>query len=521
MNVTNARALICALISLAALAAPAAHGQLRVVTWNITNYSGGRVDAFQTAIYGSFQGRSLAPDAIIAQELLSQAGVNAFVSLLNTDPASPGDWAAAPFINGPDTDSAFFYRTTKVNCLGVTTVATGGYSPNHPRNIQRYDLRPVGYSSAGATLACYSSHMKSGSSSSDFARRLLEAQRIRADAETLPTGWHFLLGGDFNIPTASQSAYQELVGSQANNTGRFFDPIATAGSWQNNSYYRYVHTQDPAGAGGMDDRFDQLLVSASLGDGAGFDYLGDFGLPYSTSTWDDASHTYRVWGNDGTSYNTMLTTTGNQMVGDTIALALVASANGQGHLPVVMDLVVPAQLDAPTTLDFGEVAQGDVATLDLVVSNAGDVNLWTAAGIADLNYSLSASAGFAAPAGTFADVAGGGGHTHNITMDTSTTGPHAGTLTITSDAPDDAVHVITLTGTVTTSQPTGDFDGDGDIDWLDFSGLTICMAGPDRLPTPPDPPFSVAHCLETVDLDQDQDVDLEDIHAFIQLFMGS
>jgi hypothetical protein len=343
--------------------AQAAADDLRVVTWNVTNYSSGRVSDFQTALYGVFEGRSVAPDIFIGQEFLSASGVANFLSILNTAPGSPGDWAAAAFVNGPDTDSAFFYRTSRVELAtdlspnGVTVVAVGGTSPNHPRDIMRYDVVLAGGTSAETRLAIYSSHMKAGTSSSDKARRLLEAQRIRDDAETLPTGWHFMLGGDFNTQSADQSAYVELVGSQANNDGRFFDPISTSGSWNNNSAYRIVHTQDPSGAGGMDDRHDQILVSASLEDGVGLDYIGNPSIPYSTTTWDDPNHSYRSWGNDGTSYNTLLTITGNQMVGATIAQALVNSALGGGHLPVFLDLRVP-----PCPADFE--CDGDVDLAD-------------------------------------------------------------------------------------------------------------------------------------------------------------
>jgi hypothetical protein len=332
-------------IGVCAWRAPAAN--LRVVTWNVSNYAGGRVSEFQTAIFDVYQDRSMQPDVFIGQEFLSQAGVDAFLAMLNSAPQSPGDWQAARWVDGPDTDSAFFYRGTRVQMAtelsvdGVTVVATGGTAPNHPRNIMRYDIRVDDGSANGARLAIYASHMKAGTSSTDQQRRLLEAQRIRDDAEALPADWRFLLGGDFNIQSSTQAAYIELVGSQANDDGRFFDPIDTPGSWNNNSAFRFVHSQDPAGAGGMDDRHDQILLSAGLVDGAGIDYVGDPAIPYSTTTWNDPNHSYRSWGNDGTSFNTSLTIAGNQMVGTTIAQALVTAANGAGHLPVFLDLRVP------------------------------------------------------------------------------------------------------------------------------------------------------------------------------------
>jgi hypothetical protein len=206
--------------------------------------------------------------------------------------------------------------------------------------------------------------MKSGSAGSDLSRRLLEAQRIRDDAECLPEGWHFLLGGDFNIPSSGQAAYQELVGSQTNDDGRLFDPISTPGSWQNNASFRFVHTQDPVTE--MDDRFDQLLLSTSLLDGTGLDYIGDPSRPYSTTTWDDPHHSYRSWGNDGSGYNAPLVVAGNQMVGSEIAQALRNSAASGGHLPVFLDLRVP-----PCRGDFacdGEVGLDDLAAFEGCVS---------------------------------------------------------------------------------------------------------------------------------------------------------
>ena len=302
-------------VGLNLLVAAVASAQLRVATWNISNYSGGRTADIQTAVYGVHEGRSLTPDIIICQEFLTAPAVTALASILNSAPGSPGDWAGAPFVDGPDTDSALVYRTSKVTLLGVTVVATGGTAPNHPRNIMRYDVQLAGYTSPATVLACYSTHMKSGTGGGDYPRRLLEAQRIRDDAEALEAGWQFLVGGDLNIQSSSEAAYQELVGSQANNAGRFFDPINTPGSWNNNGAFRFVHTQDPIGPGGMDDRYDQLLLCDGLVDGDGFDYIGDPASPYSTTTWDDPNHSYRAWGNDGTSFNTTLTITGNQMVG--------------------------------------------------------------------------------------------------------------------------------------------------------------------------------------------------------------
>ncbi|MFQ3548994.1 MAG: hypothetical protein SNJ70_04525 [Armatimonadota bacterium] len=321
--------------------------KVRISTWNISYYTGpdSRDNDIKNAVYGSYMGRSFAPDIILGQEFIDAGAVTHFKNLLNTATGSPGDWEAAPFINGPDTDSAFFYRTSFFDLINYIVVQNGGPNPEIPRNLMRYDVAIKGYPTASTPIiAMYSSHMKAGTSSTDRARRLREAQLIRNDAQVLNPSWSFLYGGDTNIQNSNEAAYQKLVGSESNNNGRFFDPINSPGNWNNNSYFRFIHTQDPIGAGGMDDRHDQLLISEDLIDGVGLDYIGNPAIPYSTSTWDDPNHSYRCWGNDGTSFDTTLTVNGNAMVGPMIAQALINTAKSSGHLPVFLDLRLPNPL---------------------------------------------------------------------------------------------------------------------------------------------------------------------------------
>ncbi len=424
--------------------------QLRVATWNISNYAGGRTADIQTSVYGSFSGRSMSPDIIIGQEFQSSSAITSFKTALNTAPGSPADWEAAPFVSGPDTVSAFFYRTSKCSFLGTTVVSVGGSAPNPPRTILRYDVRLVGYTSPGATLACYSTHMKAQETgSTDETQRLNEATNIRNNAATLPTGWHFLIAGDLNIQTSTEAAYQKLVGSEANNLGRVFDPIKSPGSWNNNSSWQFIHTQDPTGAGGMDDRFDQILVSANLIDNSSFEYLGNATLAYSTSTWNDTNHSYRCWGNDGTSFNIAMTITGNTMVGATIAQALANCATtAGGHLPVFLDLRVPPVVGTSGAVNFGKVALGTFSELLLTVNNSANLSKWTVNGISNLNYTLSTSGSVSGPSGNYSSNAGSSGNIHSILLDTTNAGQKSGVVSIISNDPDLPSKAINYSGEV-------------------------------------------------------------------------
>jgi len=215
-----------------------------------------------------------------------------------------------------------------------------------------------------------------------------------------------------------------------------------------------VHTQDPAGGGGMDDRHDQILFGASLEDASGFPagwhYIGSPTLTYSTTTWNDPNHSYRAWGNDGTSFNVAMNTTSNAMVGNVIAQAIVNCAPGGGHIPVFADFRVPALAGASTlAIDFGSVRQNALApTRQLTITNNGNTALWGINGIDTLNYSLGSAAGFTVPAGPQADAPGGSGVAHTLSMPTSVIGTRNATLIVTTDSPEQPTLTITLTGVV-------------------------------------------------------------------------
>lgn len=457
--------------------AASASAQIRVGCWNLTEYNGNpaRSAAFQTSIFGVFEGRSFAPDVLIVQEISSEAATITFTNLMNSAPGSPGDYAYATFVNGPDTDSACFYRTSKLSLLG-TAVAVSASSTVSTRHVMRYHLRPVTYSSGAASFYLLSAHLKAGNTTTDRDRRAEEALLVRAHLDALPPGTRFIFGGDLNLYTSSEAAWGTLTGPGSSEGGRLFDPINRAGAWNGNPSFAVVHTQSPTSAwGGMDDRFDFLLVSDAISQGQGVAYIGDRNVPYG-GVWNDPVHSYRCWGNDGFSFNQSIRVANNTMVGPVIAQALLdhfAGTSTAPHLPVFLDLQVPARASVSTlTLDFGTVFQGATAQLPLTVTNVANVALWskdgTGAGIDALTYTLSPSAGFTAPAGTFNEPADPGavGNVHQVGMLTETLGPKSGTLTIASDDPEAPTIVVTLLGNVITPFDY-DVNDDGVVDMED------------------------------------------------------
>ncbi|MBL0870808.1 MAG: hypothetical protein IBJ18_09565 [Phycisphaerales bacterium] len=464
------------------VAASTASAQLRVANWNVTNYASGRVADFQNAIYASGPAGSMSPDIIVAEEISTDTGRTNFLNLLNTYPGGPTDWAATPYVANPSFPSSnpmhvMFYRTSKVTLLsqaGVSspdtvkrlTTGTGTCDTCPPRDTHRYLVRLAGYPASSASeLYIYGGHFKAGTAGTDADRREAESIRLRDDSDVLPTGTNFLLAADLNVQGSGNPAYVRLTENGANAAGRFIDPINSPGTWENNTNFKVIHTQEPSTA--MDSRHDQILIAPTLRNGTGIEYIGSTTLAYSTSTWNDPNHTYRVWGNDGTTYNAPIKTTGNTQVGATIAQALINSVQGNGHLPVFLDLRVPAKVWATPTINFGTVNVGAPASSTITVRNGDTLvsgsdphfarfNRGNSSAFETLTYTLSASSGFTAPAGSFNRTAGASSsfqNSHTITMNTSTPGTKTGTITISSNAAGAPTYVINVTGVVVAPPP--------------------------------------------------------------------
>jgi endonuclease/exonuclease/phosphatase family metal-dependent hydrolase len=400
-------------------------GAARLMNYNLLNWGG--ASGVSRVPNMALIAQQVGPDIVVTQEMTDLAGVNLYLnSVLNAN--EPGQWAAGPFTEGPDTDSGLFYKTAKWTFLDVAII------PTPLRNVYRYRMRLAGYTSAGAELYLYVFHLKA--SPGFEAQRAHEMRLIRLDADALPAGSHIVMCGDYNVYTGSEPAFQKALQDTASNVGRMKDPINQIGSWNSNVMYAPYHTQSPrrlqfgGGAnGGMDDRFDFILESYNLDNGTGLEL--------------DES-TYKAYGNDGlhccnAGINDAPT---NAAVGQAIADTLEGASD---HIPVVASFIVPAKY-APSvaSIAFGTVIVG-ASPVEQPYSVANPAEIPGDA----LDYSFDvAPAGFTAPAGSFQVPAGGAGPVHAIGMETGTVGVKGAQLTVFSDAPDDPLVQVELSGTV-------------------------------------------------------------------------
>ena len=308
--------------------------EIDVLSYNVLNFPNGGADRIDTLkkILTYYT-----PDLMMLQELKSEAGLESITAALaeiSPDNYVSGTWVAQQ----SNPTSSWKLQQNIIYNTQVFSLAEERVIETTYRDINYFKLyiKDVNLSVTADTvfLHVYVTHLKSSQGATNEQLRYEMAQTMRSDIEALPANSYVLCGGDFNIYTSTELAYQHLIENTVNNN--LEDPIDLPGNWHDSGFpNKEILTQstrlnalsDGAG-GGLDDRFDFVLQSAALG-------LGNSKLSYVDGT-------YKALGNNGTCYNLDLlncTSVGN--VPDSIISALYY---GSDHLPVVFTLQSDAVL---------------------------------------------------------------------------------------------------------------------------------------------------------------------------------
>ena len=179
-------------------------------------------------------------------------------------------------------------------------------------------------------------HLKAGSYPANEQDRLVQAQKLMNRISTSGMPGNYIFSGDFNIYNSDEPAYQELT-EYSNSLYRFYDPVNSPGYWHNNSQFSSLHTQsthsqeaDCFSSGGLDDRFDIILVSPYI-------YYGSDRIHLVEGS-------YRALGQDGLRFNGSILSPVNNSIPSYVATALYQQSD---HLPVIMDLAIDAHVGVP------------------------------------------------------------------------------------------------------------------------------------------------------------------------------
>jgi len=302
-----------------------AQDTLKVMYYNILNYPGStpeRVNYFRTV------NQYINADVILVNELLNQEGANTLLQDgLNV--FGKTKFQGANFINGYDTDNMLYYNSEKFVLYSQDTIETALRLINE--YVLYYNSNDLSETQDTIFLNFYSAHLKASQGSTNQQKRLAEVVKYKDYINSKPDTKNIFFGGDFNIYSSTEPAYQSLI-----NDGIFplNDPLP-AGNWHNNGSYSMYHSQSTRTAqfgggatGGMDDRFDFILFSEDVLNGSN-------AVQYIVNS------SYAV-GNDGNRFNqSLLDPPLNSSVPDSVLQALYYMSD---HLPVVCDIEIQSSI---------------------------------------------------------------------------------------------------------------------------------------------------------------------------------
>ena len=188
-----------------------------------------------------------------------------------------------------------------------------------------------------AFVVCVVAHLKSSTGSDNEEKRRTMVNNTMDYLNNNNTNDNRLFMGDFNLYKSSEPAYQLLL-NYTNTDLNFFDPIDTPGTWHNNSFYSNVHSQSThsesngcAASGGMDDRFDFILISDDIQQGSNFvEYING---------------SYTTIGQDGLHFNSsIIAAPTNLSAPSNVIDAIYGNSD---HLPISIKLSIDKTLSLP------------------------------------------------------------------------------------------------------------------------------------------------------------------------------
>jgi exonuclease III len=269
------------------------------------------------------------PDLLAVCELGTSPSVTYTINYILGNSLNVGGetkWAATNTSSSSYLANGLFYDKNKFEYIGHEVVATG------IRDINIYKLKYI-ENGENILMNIVVLHLKAGNSSSDASQRGEMVDYLMTRIRNLGnSNENFIVTGDFNVYTSNETAFQKLINPN-DIQYTFYDPINQIGAWGNNYTFREHHTQsthlddnDCHSYGGMNDRFDFILIAGSIKDGSA-------NIKYKTDS-------YKAVGQDGLRFNKSLISPSNTSLPQEVITALYEMSD---HLPVVAEFYMGEQ----------------------------------------------------------------------------------------------------------------------------------------------------------------------------------
>jgi len=318
-----------------------AQDDIKIMQYNLLNY--GNITSYCTNTNNSMIAKEghlrtiinyVKPDIFTVNELAGNTYVigRLLDSVMNHD-AMVYDKSDYINTNGSNIVNMLYYNKSKFTYVSATSLQ------NQVRDIVLYRLYynspNIAQTHDTVFLNCIVAHLKASNTSADAATRAAMISSAMLFIESHNYDGNNLFMGDFNLYKSSDAAYQGLI-NYSNSTYRFNDVINKPGNWHNNSSFSSIHSQSThsnsngcASSGGLDDRFDFILISNDIKN--------------SNAHINYKSGTYKVIGNDGNHFNKSINYGTNNSVPANILTALY---NMSDHMPITLQLHLDNQVSS-------------------------------------------------------------------------------------------------------------------------------------------------------------------------------
>jgi len=302
-----------------------AQSDIKVMSYNVLIYPQGamvnRIDTL-SEILDFYK-----PDLLLLQELKSEQGLLDIEDELDE---LFGNYQAGTYVDQVSNQSnSWRLQQNIVYNENVFELVNEEVVVTPYRDINYFQLRILKQDGTPSQelLHTYVTHLKSSQGATNEQLRLSMAEVLYEYIGQLPTNSKVVVGGDFNVYYGGEPAYELLL--SLNGTNTLHDPIDMPGWAGSNFPHREIYTQstratslDDGSGGGLDDRFDFILLSEEL-------MNPDGQVVYREDS-------YKALGNNGSCYNQDLIncTTDDNVPEDMIRLLYHMS----DHLPIVLSL---------------------------------------------------------------------------------------------------------------------------------------------------------------------------------------
>jgi len=324
-----------------------AQTQIKAMMYNVLNYSDSEVSRNKTPFLSTILDE-VEPDLFMVCEMIDEIGSNYLFE--NAIIPYNENFQKAPFEenqSGNYSLQQMVYYNSKKLILEETRVITAD-----TRDINQYTFKinTENALSNPIRMEVFVTHLKASTGSSNRQRRLNSIQSFVSYTNNIADDSYVLFAGDLNFYTSNEEGYQHLIDDR--NPIVMIDPIDrptpnfpddgvdyyenyNSTYFWNNSSFRDIHSQstrtsnnglidDSGSTGGLDDRFDFIMMSENFNMSTDLYYIND---------------SYQVIGNNGNCYNSFINNPNcSGGYSQTLRDALIEFSD---HLPVVMEMETP------------------------------------------------------------------------------------------------------------------------------------------------------------------------------------